>query len=80
MIGKILGLFVNPLISDDKYSVLNRGNLLQRFQMQLSQKRRTFPEFFFAFAKFRLNFEIFEKKHDPHSRYIFDLTDSEKLG
>ena len=49
------------MTADDKYSVLNRGNLLQRFQMQLSQKRRTFPEFFFAFAKFRLNFQIFEK-------------------
>ena len=80
MIGKILGQFVNPFTSDDKYSVLNRGNLLQRFQMQLSQKRRTFPEFFFAFSKFRFNFEHFEKKDDAHSRCIFELTDSEKRG
>ena len=29
MICKILGLFVNPLTSDDKYSLLNRGNYLR---------------------------------------------------
>ena len=28
VIGKILGLFVNPLTANDKYCVLNRGNLL----------------------------------------------------
>ena len=66
--AKILGLFVNTLTADDKFSLLNRGNLLQHVQMQLSQKRKTFSEFsFFALPKFRLNFEHFEKKVDPDS-------------
>ena len=42
----------NPFIVDNKYSLLNRGNLLQYFQMQLSQKRKTFPPFFFFFIFF----------------------------
>ena len=62
VICKILGLFVNPLTADDKYSLLNRSNLLQHFQMQLSQKRKTFSEFFFAFSKFRFNFNHLQKK------------------
>ena len=60
-------MFVNSLTADDKYSILNKGNLLQRFQMQLSQKRKTFSEFVFGFSKFRFNFEQFQKKYDPHS-------------
>ena len=31
VICKILGLFVNPLTADDKYSLLTPGNLLQHF-------------------------------------------------
>ena len=30
--------------------------------MKLSQKRKIFSEFFFAFSKFRLYFEDFQKK------------------
>ena len=53
MICKILALFVNTLTAGDKYSVLNRGNLLQRFQMQSSQKQKTFSQIFFFFFHFR---------------------------
>ena len=60
-------MFVNSLTADDKYSILNRGNLLQQFQMQLSQKQKTFSEFVFGFSKFRFNFEQFQEKCDPHS-------------
>ena len=67
MICKILGLFVNPLTADDKYSLFKRGNLLQHFQMQLSRKQKTFSEFFFEFSKFRFNFEHFQTKDDHHS-------------
>ena len=67
MICKILGLFVNLLTADDKYSLLNKGNLWQDFQMQFSQKRKIFYEFFFAFSKLRVNFEHFQKKGDPRS-------------
>ena len=77
-IRKILGLFVNPLTADEKYSLLNRGNLLRYFQMQLSKKRKMFSGLFFGFSKFRFNFEHFKKQEDPDSRYIFELADSEK--
>ena len=55
VIYKILGLFVNPLTADDKYCLLNRGNLMQHFKMQLSRKGKIFSEFFFFFFFF-LNF------------------------
>ena len=47
MICQILGLFVNLLTADHKHSLLNRCNLLQHFQMALSQKRKTCSDFFF---------------------------------
>ena len=48
--------------------------------MQLSQKRILIWDFFFAFSKFRLNFEHFQKKDDPHSACFFELADSHKRG
>ena len=65
MICKILRRFVNPLTADDKYYLLKGGNLLQDFQMQLSQKRKSFSDIFFQLSKFRFNFENFQKKDDP---------------
>ena len=62
MTCKILGLFVNTLPVDDKYSLLNRDNLAQPIQMQLSQKQKTFLESFSVFFKYKLNFEHFQKK------------------
>ena len=47
--AKILGLFVNTLTADDKFSLLNRGRLLQHVRMQLSQNLKNFTEFFFFF-------------------------------
>ena len=55
------------LIAHDKYFLINRGNLLQHFQMQLPQTRKKFSDFFAEFSKFRFNFEHFEKKDDRHS-------------
>ena len=63
-----------------KYSLLNRDNLTQPIQMQLSQKQKTFSEFFCAFLKSSLNFEHFQKKDDSHSRGISEITESEKQG
>ena len=78
--GLILGLLVNTLAADERYPVLNRDNLMILFQMQLSQKKKTFSQFFAAFLKSRFNFEYFEKKDDPHSFCIFEITDSENLA
>ena len=55
-------LFPNTLSADGKYSLLNRDNLTQPIQMQLSQKRKTFSEFFSAVFKYRLNFQRFQKE------------------
>ena len=35
--------------------------------MQLSQKQKNLTDFLFAFSKFRVNFEHFQKKDDPHT-------------
>ena len=35
-------MFVKVLTADGKYPLLNRDNLRQPIQMQLSQKRKTF--------------------------------------
>ena len=59
---KILRPFVNTLSEDDKYCLLYKDNLLQPLQILLSQKRKTFSEFFSAFLKSTLNFEHFQKK------------------
>ena len=49
---KIVRLFVNALAADDKDYLLNRDNLTQRIQIQLSQILKTFSQFFFlAFLK-----------------------------
>ena len=47
--------------------MLNRDNFAQRIQMQLSQKEKTFAEFFFAFLKSITNLKHLPKKDDPHS-------------
>ena len=63
---KILRMFVNILTSDDKCFLLNRDNIRQPIQMQLSQKQKNFSQFVAAILKSRLNFEHFLKKDDPH--------------
>ena len=62
VLSKILGLFVNTLSEDDKYCLLYRDNLTQPIQILLSQKQKTFSEFFSPFLKTTLNFERFQKK------------------
>ena len=42
---QILGLFVNTLIADDKYSLGYTENLSRLFEMQLSKKQKTFLSF-----------------------------------
>ena len=67
MIHKILRVFVNTLTVDEKHYLLTRDNLTQTIQIQLSQKQKTFFEFFFAFLKSILNFKHFPRKDDPDS-------------
>ena len=65
VICKISRLFPNTLSADGNYSLLNRDNLTQPIQMQLSRKEKTFCDCFSAFLKSRLNFEHFFKKRWP---------------
>ena len=64
----------------DKCSLPNRDNLMQPIHMQLSQKLKTFSEFFNVFSKSRLNFEYFQKEDDAHSLFISEVTASQKRG
>ena len=64
---KILRVFVNTLIADGKYPVQDCENLQLPIQMQLSEKRKTFSEFFVPFLDTTSNFEHFERKDDRHS-------------
>ena len=75
VICKILGLFVNTLTADEKYSFFNRDNLTQQTQMQLSKIQKMFSHFYSAFLEYRLKVEHFEKKDDPHSVCISEITD-----
>ena len=75
---KFLRLLVKTLTDDEKYSLLYRENLTQPIQLLLSQKRKTFSEFFSSFLKSTLNFEYFQKKDDPLSRCSSQITVSEK--
>ena len=52
---------------NDKRYLLNRDNLPQPIQMQLSEKLKTLSELFFAFLKSISNFKYFPKKDDPRS-------------
>ena len=65
--GKILRLFVHTFTADDKYSLLNRDNLIKPIQMQLCQKQNLFSQFLSRVLKSRLYFECFLKKYEPHS-------------
>ena len=65
VICKILGLFVNTLTADDKYSLLNRNNLTQSIQMKLSKKQKTVSDLFSLSFKSRLIFKLFKKKVNP---------------
>ena len=62
VLRKILGLFVNTLSEDDRYCLLYKDNLLEPIQILLSQKQKTFSQFFSPFLKSTLNFEHFRKK------------------
>ena len=78
MLFRILGLFVNTLTDDAKYSLLYRDNLTQQIQILLSQKQKTFSPLSSKMLKPTLNFEHFQKKDDPHSRCSSQITVSEK--
>ena len=60
--GEILGMFVNTLTADGRYPVQGLQNLTVAFQIQLSEKRKTFDQFFVPFLESTSKFKHFEKK------------------
>ena len=79
VICKILEVFVDPLTDDNKYSHLKETMNSNIFRGNYFKKKR-FSQVFFAFCKFRFNFEHSQEKGNPHRWRIFELTDSEKGG
>ena len=76
---KTLGLLVNTLAANEKYPVLNRDNLMIPIQMKLSEKEKSFSQIFAKFFISISNFEHFEKKYNPHSFCISQITNSENV-
>ena len=64
----------------DKCFLPNRHNLTQPIHKELSQKLKSFCQFFRAFSKSALNFEHFENKDDPHSLFISEAKACENRG
>ena len=64
----------------DKCPLPNRDNLRQPIHKELSQKLKSFSQFFRAFSESGLNFEHFEKKDDPHSLFISEATTCKNRG
>ena len=79
VICKILGLFVNPFTVNDKYCLLNRGDLLQHFQIQLSKKQKVLSECFLDFLNLNPIFNIFEKKMTLTSDVFLNLRTSKDV-
>ena len=63
----ILGLFVNTLAANYKYSVQDCENSSFSIQTQLSWKRTIFSQFYVPFLESSSNFKHLEKKEDRHS-------------
>ena len=68
------------MTTDDKYSRRNMLNFSQQFEPPISQKQKTFSEFFLAFLKCALNLDHLEKKDEYSSLVISKVIDSERSG
>ena len=64
LLGLIQPVFFNTLSADGKYPVQYCENFQLPIQRQLSEKRKTFPQFFVPFLESTYNFKHFEKKDD----------------
>ena len=78
--SKILGLFVNTLSAEYKYSRHNMQTFAQQVQTPLSLKQKIFSGFFVAFLKSTSNGEHFQKKGESSSLSISEVIDSKIAG
>ena len=67
VLGEILGVFVHTLTADGNYLVPDCENFQLPIEMQLSEKRKTFSQFFVPVLESTSIFKHFEKKDDRHS-------------
>ena len=79
-VSEILGVFLNTLTADDKYSLPNSKDLWQPIQLRLSKKQKILFQFFSAYLKSTSNVEHFEKKDDAHRLCILEIRDCERCG
>ena len=68
------------MTTDDKYYRRNMLNFTPQYEPPLSQKQKTFSQFFLAFLKCALNLEHFEKRDQYPSLVISKVIDSERGG
>ena len=73
-------MFPDKLSGHGKSCLLNRVNLTQPIQMQLSRKAKSFSHFLSAVLKSSLNFEHFFKKDDSYSCGSSEITECENQG
>ena len=77
---EILGLIVNRLTADDKYSRRNIQNLTQELQTAISLKQKTFSRIFITYLKSITNSEAFAKNVESASLSISEIIDAGKSG
>ena len=80
VLGEVLVVFVNRSTADGRYPVQDCENLQLAIQIQLSEKRKYFIEFFVPFLESTSNFKHFERKDDCHRLYISEIRDCENLA
>ena len=68
------------MTTDDKYSRRNMLNFTQQIEASLSQRQKTFTEFFLSFLKCALNLEHFEKKDEYPSLVFSRIIESKRGG
>ena len=66
------------MTTDDEYSGSKWEKLPLPIQRQLSEKLKTFSQFFIAYLEFALNLVHFEKKYEPHGSGISKIIDSKR--
>ena len=78
--SKILGVFVNTLTAEYKYSRRNMQTFAQQVQTPLSLKQNPFSGFFIASLKSTSNGEHFQKKGEFSSLSISENINSKRGG
>ena len=75
--SEILGLFIETLIVDNKYSRHYKENFAQAIEMQLCKKLFFLSQFFdWLSGDLHEVLNVFFKIDEPHSLSIFDILDS----